>query len=127
MSATLVSHLGTGCYDAVAQNAGWLNREGSIVGCLRRLLVVGIFFLQVLTFALTLVVLGSAGVLGEAAFISADDALFLFVLSAASLVGTLALAVVLWSGNRARRRQARELAMLRAPAGAAAPLQQMGQ
>lgn len=97
------------------------------MGCLRRLLVVGIFFLQVLTFALTLVVLGSAGVLGEAAFISADDALLLFVLSAASLVGTLALAVVLWSGNRARRRQARELAMLRAPAGAAAPLQQMGQ
>ncbi len=83
------------------------------MGAVRRLFVGGIVLLQLATFALTLLVLGSAGSLGGAAFISTDDALLLFVLNAGSLVATLVLALVLWAGGRARRRQARELAALR--------------
>ncbi len=85
------------------------------MGCLRRFVVVGIIGLQLVTFVLALVVLGSAGVLGEAALLSSDDALILFVLNAASLVGTLVLTLVLWWGGRVRRRQARELLSWQGP------------
>ena len=85
------------------------------MGCLRRFAVVGIIVLQLVTFVLALVVLGSAGVLGEAALFSSDDALILFVLNAASLVGTLVLTLVLWWGGRVRRRQARELVSWHGP------------
>ena len=93
------------------------------MGCLRRLLVVGVVCLQLAIFALTLLVLGSAGVLGKAAIVSADDAMILFFLNAAALAGTMVLAVALWLGGRARHRQARELATLRSgvPSGAVEP------
>lgn len=84
------------------------------VGCLARTIVAGTLVLQAAAFALTLAVVWSAGVLGEAAIISADDALVLFFLCAAGLAGTAVLAVALWRGGRTRRRQARELAALRA-------------
>lgn len=94
------------------------------MGCLGRALVAGVVVLQVAAFGLTLAVIWSAGVLGEAAIISADDALILFFLNAGGLAGTLMLAVVLWLGGRARRRQTRELAALRAstPIGDAASI-----
>ena len=100
------------------------------MGCLRRLLVIGIVGLQTLTFALTLVVLGSAGVLGEAALISADDLVVLFILNVGSLVATLVLTVIMWtgrrSGSRSRRRQAREAGVSWPPVSTAAPFDQMG-
>lgn len=80
------------------------------MGCLRRLVISATLAIQILTFALALLVIGSAGVLGKAAIISSNDALILFILSAISLVGTLVLAVLLWSGGRTRRRLAQELA-----------------
>lgn len=80
--------------------------------CLGRAFVAGAIVLQVAAFGLTLAVIWSAGVLGEAAIISADDALILFVLNVAGLVGTGGLAMPLWLGGRARRHQARDLATL---------------
>lgn len=98
------------------------------MGFLRRLLVAGIVFLQAGTFALTLYVLGEARMLGKAVIMSADDAMVLFVLNAASLVGTVVLSVALWFGGRALR-QARRLATVRpsAPLGITAPNRHMVQ
>lgn len=94
------------------------------MSCIGRACVAGVVVLQIATFALTLAVLLSAGVLGEAAIISANDALILFFLNAASLAGTIFLAVVLWLDGRTRRRQTRELAALRAstPVGSEVPI-----
>jgi hypothetical protein len=83
------------------------------MGCLRRLVLVGIVALFALTFGLSLAVLGSAGVLGKAAILSADDALVLLFLNAASAGALLVLVVMLWVGGRSRRRLEGERAALR--------------
>lgn len=67
------------------------------MGCLSRLLVIGAILIQFLAAALGLLVLGSAGVLGEAALISSSDAILLFVLLALSLAATFVLRA---TGNR---------------------------
>ena len=79
------------------------------MGCLRRGMIITILLLDVVTFGLTIAVLGSAGVLGQAALIAKDDALLLVVMNGAALVGTLVLAVVIWLGSRDRSRGDREL------------------
>ena len=83
------------------------------MGCLGRGALVGVILLQCVAFILTMLVLGSAGVLGEAALIAADDAVLLVVLSALGLLGTLVLSMTCWRGARSRRRLERELLMAR--------------
>jgi hypothetical protein len=79
--------------------------EGHLfMGCLSRLLVVGAILIQFLAAALGLLVLGSAGVLGEAALISSSDAIFLFVLLALSLVSTFVLSIKIWMASRENHR-----------------------
>ena len=80
------------------------------MGCLRRLLLAGTVTVQFLTFGWVLLVLGSAGTLGGAAVISADDAIVAVILVAVAAVLTLIQVIVLWQGGRARRRMAAELA-----------------
>ena len=79
------------------------------MGCLSRILVLGALGVQVAAAALGMLVLGMAGVLGNAAIISAEDALFIFVLLAASLLATIVLAVKLWTGSRKRKRLEAEI------------------
>lgn len=85
------------------------------MSCLGRLIIAGAVIVQIATFALTLAVIWSAAVLGEAAIIGADDAMILFFLNIAGLAGTLVIAAALWLGGRARRRQARALTALESP------------
>ena len=80
------------------------------MGCLSRLVVIVALAVQVVASVLGLIVLGSAGVLGEAAIISADDALVLFIALSLSLLATLVLAIKLWLGSRKRKRLEHALA-----------------
>jgi hypothetical protein len=64
--------------------------------------------------AAALLVLGSAGVLGEAAIMSADDVMILFVLMALNLVATIVLAFSIWSSGRTKKRMGQELETYRA-------------
>ncbi len=61
-----------------------------------------------------MLVLGSAGVLGEAALVSSTDAVVVFVLLAGSLAATFVLALKLWVNSRNRKRFERELAACKA-------------
>lgn len=74
------------------------------MSCLRRLIIIAIFGLQLLTFGVTLIVLASAGVLGKAVIINEDDALVIAALNIASIAGTMLLILVLWLGGRTRGR-----------------------
>lgn len=76
------------------------------MGCLRRLFLVGTVLIQLAAFVWALIVFGSAGVLGGAAVISADDALVGFILAAVAAALTLIQVIVLWQGGRVRRRMA---------------------
>lgn len=80
------------------------------MGCLRRLFLVGTVIVQVATFGWVMLVIGSAGILSDAALISANDAMVALVLSAIAAVLTLIEVIVLWRGGRTRRRMATELA-----------------
>jgi hypothetical protein len=84
------------------------------MGCLSRFLIAGAILTQLVASALALLVLGSAGVLGEAAIMSAEDAMILFVLMALNLVATIVLAFKVWSSGRAKKRMGQELATYRA-------------
>lgn len=74
------------------------------VGCFSRIIVILSILVQVVAGGLALIVLGSAGVLGEAAIISADDALIVFVAICASLLATIVLSVKIWLSSRDRKR-----------------------
>lgn len=78
------------------------------MSCLRRFTLVLILLVQIAAFGFTLLVIGSAGILGEAAVINATDATIVFILSAIALAGTILLAIMLWFGGRKRRQLARE-------------------
>ena len=80
-----------------------------LVGCLRRLFLVGTVIVQFAAFIWALIVFGSAGVLGGAAVIAAGDALVGFILAAIAAVLTLIQVIVLWQGGRVQRRMAAEL------------------
>ncbi len=84
------------------------------MGCLSRLVVIAALGVQVIASGLGLIVFGSAGVLGNAAIVSAEDALIVFVALALSLVATLVLAIKLWLGSRKRKRL--EQALAKSPA-----------
>jgi len=77
------------------------------VGCLSRAIVVIAILVQLVAGSLALIVLGSAGVLGNAALISADDALVVFIAVAASMVATVVLAIKIWMSSRAKKRLSR--------------------
>jgi len=77
------------------------------VGCLSRAIVVVAVLVQLIAGSLVLIVLGSAGVLGNAAIISADDAVVVFFATVASLVATVILAVKIWMSSRAKKRMSR--------------------
>lgn len=80
------------------------------MGCFRRVFLVGTVIVQLAAFAWALIVFGSAGVLGGAALIAAEDALVGFILAAVAAVLTLIQVIVLWRGGRARQRMVVELA-----------------
>lgn len=82
------------------------------MGRLRRLLIVTIVVLFLVTFGASLIVIGSAGVLGDAAIISATDGLVLLVLNATSLGALVVLSLIMWFGGRVRGRQDREMRQL---------------
>lgn len=83
------------------------------MGCLSRIIVTSALLVQVAAAVLGMMVLGMAGVLGEAAIILAEDAVIMFVLLSASLASTFVLAIKLLVGSRSRRRLAAELAAAR--------------
>jgi hypothetical protein len=86
------------------------------MGCLSRVIVVLALLVQVAAAVLGMLVFGSAGVLGEAAIISAEDALIVFVLLAASLIATMILALKIWLGSRTRKQMRADLLATRASA-----------
>ncbi|MDQ3654604.1 MAG: hypothetical protein M3457_05950 [Chloroflexota bacterium] len=79
------------------------------MGCISRLLVAAALAVQIIAAALGMLVLGSAGVLSEAALISSTDAV-VFVMLALSLAATFVLAIKLWFNSRNRKRLERALA-----------------
>jgi hypothetical protein len=80
-----------------------------------RLIAVGALLVQAAVGILSLVVAGSADVVGPFAMLSKDDAVLIFLLFGASLVTTIILAIVSWRTSRTRRRLEVQLAAL-APA-----------
>lgn len=80
------------------------------MGCISRLLVAAALAVQIIAAALGMLVLGSAGVLGEAALISSTDAVVVFVMLALSLVATFVLAIKHWFNSRNRKRLEQALA-----------------
>lgn len=80
------------------------------MGCLSRILVLGALGVQLIASAFALLVLGSAGVLGEAAIISANDAVALLVLIGLNLLATIILAIKVWLSGREKKRMAQQLA-----------------
>jgi hypothetical protein len=91
------------------------------MGCLGRILYAVIIGLFAITFGLDLVVIGSAGTLGEAAIVSADDLLLLFFLNAASFIGLVILVLLMWRGHRLRQRQEKSIVELRTQLSSALP------
>lgn len=85
------------------------------MGCLSRMVIILALVVQVLAGALGLIVIGSAGVLGEAAIINSTDALVMFVSLCLSLLATVVLTIKLWLGSRKRKRLERALASMPAP------------
>ncbi len=83
------------------------------MGCVGRILYAIIIGLFAVTFGLGLLVIGSAGTLGEAAIVSADDLLVLFFLNLASLGGWFVLVLLIWRGHRLRKRQEQSIIELR--------------
>ena len=79
------------------------------MGCLRRGFLLITVAVQFGAFGLTMLVIGSGGVLGQAELISASDAMVVFFVTAAAAVLTVIELVVLWHGGRARRRLATEV------------------
>jgi hypothetical protein len=77
--------------------------------CLSRTIVGIALLIQLMAAALGMLVLGSAGVLGEAALMSAEDALIIFALLGVSLIATLVLGAKIWLASRTRRRLHDEL------------------
>lgn len=73
------------------------------MGCLRRGFLLITVVAQFAAFGLTMLVIGSGGVLGEAELISASDAMLVFIATGAAAVLTLIEVIVLWHGGRARR------------------------
>lgn len=84
------------------------------MGCMRRALLVAVIVLFALTFGASLLVLGSAGLLGEAALMAADDVILLFILNLTSLVGLGVLTLMLWQNHRVRSGQERRIEELQA-------------
>ena len=74
---------------------------------------------QFAAFGMTMLVIGSGGVLGEAELISASDAMLVFIGTGAAAVLTLIEVIVLWHGGRARRRLVDEVS--RRPTSAIVP------
>ncbi len=70
---------------------------------------------QVLAGALGLIVIGSAGVLGQAAIINSTDALVMFIALCLNLLATVVLTIKLWLGSRKRKRLERALVGTPAP------------
>jgi hypothetical protein len=93
------------------------------MGCLSRLIVVVALLVQVVAAGLGMLVLGSAGVLGEAALISSTDALVMFVLLALSLLATCILTVKLWLASRTRKRLERDFAVIQTSNASSSTLQ----
>ena len=74
------------------------------MGCFLRMLIIGSILLLGATSAFSLLVLGSARVLGEVAFVAEDDAIVLIVLNVLSLLALVAIVLALWNGSRQRSR-----------------------
>lgn len=72
---------------------------------LKKLLVVLAFTTQVVSFALTTLILGSASTLGDVALIAKSDVLVVFFFALAGLFATLVLGLVMWRGSRRRRKE----------------------
>lgn len=87
------------------------------MGCLSRFIVVGAIATQLVASALGLLVLGTAGVLGEAAIMSAEDALVLLILMALNLLATVVLVIKLWTASRSRKQMGQELERYRMSSG----------
>ena len=85
------------------------------MGCLRRILVVCDVLLLTVSALLSLLVLGSAGVLGEAALIAAEDAIILIILNILSLIAIAVLILMLWQGSRTRSRLEKKITDLERP------------
>lgn len=84
------------------------------MGCISRIIVLVAIVVQVAAATFGMLVLGSAGILGEAALVSSTDAVAVFILLAASLAATFVLALKLWVNSRNRKRLMRELTVHRA-------------
>lgn len=84
------------------------------MGCISRIIVLLAIVVQVAAAALGMLVLGSAGILGEAALVSSTDAIVVFALLAGSLLATFVLAMKLWMNSRNRKRLLKELTVCKA-------------
>jgi hypothetical protein len=80
------------------------------MGFLRRAILIVTVLAQLLTCGWVMLVIGSSGILGDVALISAANAMVAFVLAAVTAVLTLIEVLLLWRSGRTRRRLARELA-----------------
>jgi hypothetical protein len=90
------------------------------MGYLSRLIAVVALLVQAAVGIIGLVVIGSADVVGEVAFLSKNDALLLLFLLVGSLVTTVVLAIERWRTSRKRRRLEGQLtAALHQPAAPA--------
>jgi hypothetical protein len=78
-------------------------KEESELGCLRSLTIVGTILCNFLAMGWMVVVLGSAGTLGNAAIVSKDDAIVGLILLVTALFGNALLALLLLIGRRSRR------------------------
>ena len=73
------------------------------MGCLRRgLILLGLAW-NLIAWTMVLIVMGSAGTLGEAAILAEDDAIVIFFAAIGGVVFTLLLAVMFWTGSRRRK------------------------
>jgi hypothetical protein len=70
------------------------------VGCLRRGLIALALGWNLVGWAIVVIVIGDAGVLGEAAIIAESDALVLFFAAIGGVILTLLLALLIWIGRR---------------------------
>lgn len=83
------------------------------MGCLRRILVIAILLWNLAAFVFTVIVLGNARTLGNAALIAESDALAIFIACGVGIALTLLLVLLLYLGHRRTRRLERQLRALR--------------
>jgi len=79
------------------------------MGCLRRFLIITILLWNLAAFVLTVIVLGSARTLGNAALIAESDALAIFIACGVGIALTLLLVLLLYLGHHRTRRLEQQL------------------